>query len=193
MTDGAEWLYEVHNTYTRIPVLYRYIDRYIVNGQATDLRDGYTYFVKDSDTGYSGISADGELSGALKTAVCDSAPDIINVLCSYNISYDAVSKTDGVYYENQNTFYRNTVTEPSGTPKSQFELLPVTSQLNAILNAMYGSNDGNTSINETAYNKLKDDCTSLLSDDETPQVYSKSDVVGLKASLRSIINRAIED
>ena len=193
MTDGADWLYEIHNTYTRIPVLYRYIDRYVENGKATDLRDGYTYFVKDSNTGYSGISSGGELSGALKTAVCDSAPNIVNVLCSYNIKYDAASTTDGVYYENQNTFYRNTVKEPSGVSHSQFELLDVTAQLNAVLNAMYGSNDSSTSISETAYEKLKDDCSSVLSDAETPQVYAKNDVMGFKASLRSIINKAIKD
>ena len=118
------------------------------------MRENYTYFVKDSNTGYSGISSGGELSGALKTAVCDSAPNIINVLCSYNIKYDAASTTDGVYYENQNTFYRNTVKEPSGVSHSQFELLDVTAQLNAVLNAMYGSDDSNASINETEYNKM---------------------------------------
>ena len=182
MINNANWTYEVYNTYSpRIPVLYRYIDRYIVNGQATDLRNNYTYFIKGISTEYENGLQNGSLSlkDVARSDVCSSAPQIYNVLCNYSLS------ANGVYYDDQNTFYRDVVRTPSGTSKSHFEVLNVSTELNAILDAMYGDDDDNSTINETAYNALHDDCTT------SGTVSAQDSIIGLKDSLRSIINRAI--
>ncbi len=185
MTDNADWLYEVHNTYGATPVLYRYIDRHIVNGKPTDLRDNYTYFTKNVTVNYDDINSDGTLKANAKTSICDSAPKIMNVLCNYDITYNAESNTDGIYYVNQNTFYRNSITQPSSDEekKSQFSLCDVTEELETLLDAMCSQNSA------TNYAMLKDDCKSFKS----PQVqgYAKNDVIGLKQALKSIVDETV--
>ena len=156
------------------------------------MRDNYTYFSKDVSLDYSDIQSDGTIKSTAKTKICDYAPKIMNVLCSYNITYDADTDTDGVYYENQNTFYRKSITQPTGTPNSQFELCNISTELNHLLNAMYGTGEAsetNSTVNETAYNNLKDDCLSVKT--ETASGYAKDDIIGLKDSLGSIINTVI--
>ena len=68
-------------------ILYRYIDRDIINGKPTARQaEGYTYFAKEIPGAIdSYLSSEGSLTDATKDRIADLSPQIINVLDSFKL------------------------------------------------------------------------------------------------------------
>lgn len=83
----------VDNTYSTVPVLYRYHNRVNVNGQVTSLQgaDEWTYFVKYVDGAVSTFIDSGSITEAAKTAAINAfgTVKIDNVLATYSLGTGA--------------------------------------------------------------------------------------------------------
>jgi len=173
------WKYDFTNTYTKIPVLYRYVDRNIVHGKPTELQDGYTYFTKILDKTYSAtleeVSGKTVVKSDAQAFIAEQSPQIINVLCTYELKQNGKYRTDQKdVYAN----YFNGVTELSGEEKSQFELKDITTELQNVVTALVTDKKNN---NANAYTNLLDSCDG-----------SESKAVALKTAIRAIVEEAVE-
>ena len=172
------WTFEFTNSYAHTPILYRYIDRKLENGKPTSLMSNYTYFTKGTNLKYSEMLDGTTIKDDAQTAIAELSPQIINVICVYNLT------KGGKYWTGQAKAYsdRNDFATVKGTQTSQFNLEEITTELNAVLNAMY--TDGTADIKEANYAGLDEACGNTA---------DNTGVVGLKATLRSIIDGAISD
>ena len=92
----------VDNTYSTVPVLYRYHNRVNVNGQVTSLQgaDKWTYFVKYVDGALSTFIDSGSITSDAKTAAIDAFGTVAidNVLAKYSLTssstYELKTLTD---------------------------------------------------------------------------------------------------
>lgn len=91
VAEGVSWKdiynYKFYNSYSNTPILYRYIDRDIINGKPTARQaEGYTYFAKEIPGAIdSYLSSEGSLTDATKDRIADLSPQIINVLDSFKL------------------------------------------------------------------------------------------------------------
>lgn len=230
MVDNKNWIYNFTNSFANIPVLYRYIDRKVEDGKPTGLNDGYTYFTKGVTLPYNELlerQKDGEghdiadtdygfkltktITDDAKINVCDLSPKIVNVICTYDLSYtlndSGVLTGTSQYYPNQELEYADRKdyysynssshqydVNPSkaGTPVGAFELRNITNELNIVLSAMKNDgtfNDTNSSITEDSQTivSYKSLAENLGNSDE------KGSPVGLKDTLRNILERAANE
>lgn len=83
----------VDNTYSTVPVLYRYHNRVNVNGQVTSLQgaEEWTYFVKYLDGAVSTFINSGNITEAAKTAAISAFGTVAidNVLATYSLTTDS--------------------------------------------------------------------------------------------------------
>lgn len=82
----------VDNTYSTVPVLYKYHNRVNVNGEVTSLQrsNEWTYFVKYVDGALSTfIDGSGNITDVAKTAIVVAMPTIDNVLATYSLGTDS--------------------------------------------------------------------------------------------------------
>ena len=91
VAEGMNWRdvynYKFYNSYANTPILYRYIDRDIINGKPTKRQaEGYTYFAREIPGSIdSYLDTGGSLTGTTKDRVADLSPQIINVLDSFKL------------------------------------------------------------------------------------------------------------
>lgn len=101
----------IDNTYSTVPVLYRYHNRVNVNGQVTSLQgsDQWTYFVKYLDgTVASFIDGSGNIKDDAKIAIVAAMPNIDNVLATYSLG-------TGADFDSNYTFKELSSEELAGT------------------------------------------------------------------------------
>ncbi len=100
---GMEYLekygYTYYNSYTKVPILYRYKDRDVINGKPTVMQRGYTYFAHTVPSAYSQyikkVTVGGDeqynIKDSAKSEINEMSPQIINVLKTYTLD---PSRTD---------------------------------------------------------------------------------------------------
>ena len=91
VAEGVSWgdvyNYKFYNSYSNTPILYRYIDRDIINGKPTKRQaEGYTYFAREIPGAIdSYLDTNGSLTNDTKDRISDLSPQIINVLDSFKL------------------------------------------------------------------------------------------------------------
>lgn len=181
MTENAQWKYTVTNSYTSVPIFYRFIDRKVENGKPTGLASDYTYFTKNINVRYEQLlnTKDSTVTEEAQEMLIDLSPQIINVICTYGLT------KNGKYDPKQYEAYSKRATYVENLSEDQFELVELTDKVNAVLDAMYGTtNPSNTEISDQWYKALNENC-------ETGG--KTTNVVGMRDTLKNIIDRVIAD